>query len=62
MNRTEKWIENTVEKYFNLYGVGADRICWLFEDAHIHISCATAYRILVRRRLLNLKLKKKEDL
>ena len=51
-NRTEKWIEDTVEKYFNLYGVGADRICWLLEDAHIHISRATAYRILVRKRLL----------
>jgi len=51
-NRTQKWIEDTVEKYFNLYGVGADRICWLLEDTHIHISRATAYRILVRRRLI----------
>ena len=58
-NRTEKWIEDTVEKYFNLYGVGADRICWLLEDAHIHISRATAYRILVRKRLLIPKLKEK---
>lgn len=51
-NRTDKWIEETVEKYFNLYGVGADRICWLLEDIHIYISRATAYRILVRKRLL----------
>jgi transposase InsO family protein len=51
-NRTEGWIEDTVEKYFNLYGVGADRICWLLEDVQIHISRATAYRILVRRRLV----------
>jgi hypothetical protein len=51
-NRTEKWIEDTVEEYFNLYGVGADRICWLLEDIHIHISRATAYRILIRKRLL----------
>ena len=58
-NRTERWIENTVEKYFNLYGVGADRICWLLEDAHIHISRATAYRILVRKRLLIPKAKGK---
>ena len=58
-NRTEKWIEDTVEKYFNLYGVGADRICWLLEDVHIHISRATAYRILVRRRLLIPKAKTK---
>ena len=52
INRTERWIEDTVVKYFNLYGVGADRICWLLEDVHIHISRATAYRILVRKRLL----------
>jgi len=58
-NRTERWIEDTVEKYFNLYGVGADRICWLLEDVHIHISRATAYRILVRRRLLIPKQKEK---
>lgn len=51
-NRTDKWIEDTVEKYFNLYGVGADRICWLLEDIGIDISRATAYRILVRRRLI----------
>lgn len=51
-NRTPKWIEDTVEKYFNLYGVGADRICWLLEDVHIHISHATAYRILVRKRFI----------
>src|SRR3989344_552523 len=51
-NRTQKWIEDTVEKYFNLYGVGADRICWLLEDAQIQISRATAYRILIRKRLL----------
>ena len=59
-NRTEKWIEDTVEKYFNLYGVGADRICWLLEDAHIHISRATAYRILVRKRLLIPRTKEKK--
>ena len=58
-NRTQKWIEDTVEKYFNLYGVGADRICWLLEDTHIHISRATAYRILVSRRLLIPKSKEK---
>jgi len=51
-NRTQKWVEDTVEKYFNLYGVGADRICWLLEDTSIHISRATAYRILVRKRLI----------
>lgn len=51
-NRSPKWIEDTVEKYFNLYGVGADRICWLLEDVDIHISRATAYRILVRKRLI----------
>ena len=51
-NRTQRWVEDTVEKYFNLYGVGADRICWLLDDVHIHISRATAYRILVRRRLI----------
>lgn len=51
-NRSPKWIEDTVEKYFILYGVGADRICWLLEDTHIHISRATAYRILVRKRLI----------
>ena len=58
-NRTDKWIEATVEKYFRLYGVGADRICWLLEDVHIHISRATAYRILVRKRLLTPKQKGK---
>lgn len=58
-NRTPKWIEDTVEKYFNLYGVGADRICWLLEDVHIHISRATAYRILVRKRLILPKEKRK---
>jgi transposase InsO family protein len=51
-NRKPGWIEDTVEKYFNLYGVGADRICWLLEDVHIHISRATVYRILVRKRLI----------
>lgn len=51
-NRTDKWIEDTVEKYFNLYGVGADRIGWLLEDVHLHISRATVYRILIRKRLL----------
>jgi len=51
-NRKPGWIEDTVEKYFNLYGVGADRICWLLGDIHIHISRATAYRILVRKRLI----------
>lgn len=50
-NRTPEWIEDTAEKYFSLYGVGADRICWLLEDVHIRISRATAYRILVRKRL-----------
>jgi transposase InsO family protein len=60
-NRTEKWIEDTVEKYFSLYGVGADRICWLLEDVHIHISRATAYRILVRRRLIIPKAKEKRQ-
>jgi transposase InsO family protein len=59
INRTQKWIEDTVEKYFNLYGVGADRICWLLEDTHIHISRATAYRILVRKRLISPKVKGK---
>lgn len=58
-NRSPKWIEDTVEKYFNLYGVGADRICWLLEDTHIHISRATAYRILVRKRLIIPKVKGK---
>jgi len=58
-NRTQRWVEDTVERYFNLYGVGADRICWLLEDVHIHISRATAYRILVRRRLIIPKSKEK---
>ena len=58
-NRTQRWVEDTVERYFNLYGVGADRICWLLEDVHIHISRATAYRILVRRRLIIPKSKDK---
>ena len=58
-NRTRGWIEDTVEKYFDLYGVGADRICWLLEDTHIHISRATAYRILVRKRLIIPKAKEK---
>jgi len=51
-NRTDKWIEDTVEKCFDLYGVGADRICWLLEDVYIQLSRATVYRILVRKRLL----------
>ena len=59
-NRKPKWIEDTVSEYFNLYGVGADRICWLLEDAHIHISRATAYRILVRKRLIIPKVKGKK--
>ncbi|MEM2111473.1 MAG: DDE-type integrase/transposase/recombinase [Candidatus Bathyarchaeia archaeon] len=58
-NRTQRWIEDTVEKYFNLYGIGVDRICWLLEDVHIHISRATAYRILVRKRLIIPKSKEK---
>ena len=58
-NREPRWIEDTVERYFNLYGVGADRICWLLEDTHIHISRATAYRILVRKRLIVPKAKGK---
>lgn len=58
-NRKAKWVEDTVERYFNLYGVGADRICWLLEDAHIHISRATAYRILIRKRLIIPKQKEK---
>ena len=37
-NRTDKWIEATVERFFNLYGVGPDRIVWLLEDLSlIHI-------------------------
>src|SRR3990167_5718515 len=51
-NRTEKWIEDTVERFFNLYGVGADRMVWLLEDCGIVVSRATVYRILVRRRLI----------
>src|SRR3989344_5722004 len=38
----------------------ADRTCWLLEDAHIHISRATAYRILVRKRLLIPRTKEKK--
>src|SRR3990167_3242207 len=51
-NRVPEWIEDTVERFFNLYGVGADRICWLLEDCNIYISRATAYRILVRRSII----------
>ena len=51
-NRTDKWIEQTVERFFNLYGVGPDRMVWLLEDCGIIVSRATVYRILVRRRLI----------
>ena len=51
-NRTDKWIEQTVERFFNLYGVGPDRMVWLLEDCGIVVSRATVYRILVRRRLI----------
>ncbi len=51
-NRTDKWIEETVERFFNLYGVGPDRMVWLLEDCGIIVSRATVYRILVRRRLV----------
>lgn len=58
-NRTPRWIEETVERFFNLYAVGADRMCWLLEDCQIIVSRATVYRILVRRRLLIPKEKKR---
>ena len=58
-NRTDKWIEQTVERFFNLYGVGPDRMAWLLEDCGIIVSRATVYRILVRRRLVVPKSKEK---
>ena len=58
-NRTDKWIEETVERFFNLYGVGPDRMVWLLEDCGIIVSRATVYRILVRRRLVVPKSKEK---
>jgi len=58
-NRVPEWVEDTVERFFTLYGVGADRICWLLDDCNIEISRATAYRILVRRRLIIPKSKSK---
>ena len=58
-NRTDKWIEATVERFFNLYGVGPDRMVWLLEDCGIIVSRATVYRILVRRRLVIPKSKEK---
>ena len=58
-NRKSKWIEETVERFFNLYGVGPDRMVWLLEDCGIIVSRATVYRILVRRRLVTPKCKEK---
>ncbi len=58
-NRTDKWIEETVERLFTLYGVGPDRLVWLLEDCSILVSRATVYRILVRRRLVTPKSKEK---
>jgi transposase InsO family protein len=58
-NRCDKWIEETVERLFNLYGVGPDRMVWLLEDCSIAVSRATVYRILVRRRLVTPKSKEK---
>lgn len=51
-NRKPKWIEETVERLFTLYGVGPDRLVWLLEDCQVIVSRATVYRILVRRRLV----------
>lgn len=51
-NKTPNWIKDTLEKFFKLYGLGADRFCWLLEDCNIYISRTTTYRILVRRRLI----------
>ena len=51
-NRTPNWIEDKVANLFDRCGVGADRLCWLLDDFDIHLSRATVYRILVRRRLL----------
>lgn len=51
-NRTPDWIEDKVANLFDRCGVGADRLCWLLDDFDIHLSRATVYRILVRRRLL----------
>lgn len=58
-NKTPAWIEDTVERLFNLYSVGSDRLVWLLDDCAIVISRATVYRILVRRRLLVPKTKTK---
>lgn len=59
-NRKDEWIEVQVERLFDLYGVGPDRLVWLLEDVGIEISRATVYRILVRRRLIfpHLKVKR----
>ena len=42
-NRKPKWIEETVERLFTIYGVGPDRLVWLLEDCAIIVSRATVY-------------------
>lgn len=51
-NRTPNWIEDKVVDLFDRCGVGPDKLCWILDDVDIHLSRATVYRILVRRRLL----------
>ena len=55
-NRTPEWVEDKVANLYGEYGVGPDRLLWVIEDFHqdllLHLSRATIYRILVRRRLI----------
>jgi len=55
-NRTPSWAEDKAADLYSEYGVGPDRLLWIIEDYHqdilTHVSRATIYRILVRRRLI----------
>ena len=58
-NRTPEWVEDQVAALWQEHQVGPDRLLWILEDYHqdayVHVSRATIYRILVRRRLLRPK-------
>lgn len=60
-NRKPEWLEEKVEGYFNDYGVGPDRLLWIMEDfcpgVAVLLSRSTIYRILVRRKLHQVKQK-----
>jgi transposase InsO family protein len=61
-NRTPVWFEEHIEEVFTQTGgVGADRLAWFLDDCVLHVSRATIYRILVRRRLLTPKYRGKRD-